>query len=174
MYLPHIINFIKKLISTNISYLLHFIIYIHPYMTSNNPLGLPSHDDIIELVKIESIMRYSDEYINECNRVANEPNGWLRITGEMQEQIARDYGFTDVAVSIAVNMLRTAQYRYPDNEHVQNLVYVKNNKANLGRFNNGDTIDNVNLYDIDGIHNIELNNLLQKDKINIIFAASHT
>ena len=140
----------------------------------SNPLNLPSHDDIIEIVKQEGKMRHSEEYIQECNRVADEPNGWLRITGEMQEKLVRDYGFKDVAVPIALNMLRRAQYAYPNNEHVKDLVYVKNNKANMGRFKEGDHIENVQLWDIDGKEMCDFGNLLKEGMVNIVFAASHT
>lgn len=139
-----------------------------------NPLGLPSHDDIIELVKIESQMRFSKEYIDKCNQVKDEPNGWLRITGEMQQQIITDYGFKGVAVPIALNMLRRAQYLYPDNPHVQNLVYVKNNKANMGTFKAGDIIKDVELWNLCGTEMNKFSGLLSKDKINIVLSASHT
>lgn len=139
-----------------------------------NPLNLPSHDDIIELVKVEGKIRMSKEYIDECDKVADEPNGWLRITGEMQKRIVNEHGFKGTSADIALNMLRRAQYLYPDNEHVKDLVYVKNNKANKGRFKNGDKIEDIKLYDITGKCGLNYMNLLQKGKVNVVLAASHT
>lgn len=71
-------------------------------------------------------------------------------------------------------MLRRAQYLYPDNEFVKELVYVKNNKANMGRFVNGDKVEDVQLYDITGKCSMEYKGLLEKGKINVVLAASHT
>jgi hypothetical protein len=141
-----------------------------------NPLNLPSPKAIIELVKKEGIIRLSKEYIKQCDDVANEVNGWLRITGEMQEKLVRDAGFKGPGFDIALNMFRRSQYLYPDNEHVKNLVYVKHNKANQGRFKVGDTVEDIQLYNQDGNTKVGLHQLINGDnrKINIIFAASHT
>lgn len=145
-----------------------------------NPLNLPSNDDILQIVKIEGKKRLSDEYIEKCTLVKDEVNGWLRITSEMQTQIVTDYlinkyGKTsDMSIDIGVNMLRNAQYLYPDNPDVQNLVYVKNNKANQGRFKAGDKLEDMMIWNIEGKQENSLFNLLSSDKTNIIFAASHT
>lgn len=140
----------------------------------SNPLNLPSPNDILELVKKESIIRLSPEYIKACDDVCNEVNGWLRVTSEMQESLVKNAGFIGIGSEIAINMLRRAQYDHPDNEDVQNLVYVKNNKANIGKFRTGDFAENVMLYKKDAKSKIQLFDIINNDKINIIFAASHT
>lgn len=147
----------------------------------SNPLKLPStEDDLIELVKIESEKRFSKEYIDKCNEVKDEVNGWIRISEEMQYEIVRDYLIkkygeaSDMAIDIGVNMLRKAQYIKPDNEHVKNIVYVKNNKANKGRFKSGDKLEDVQLWSIDGKTQTNLFDLMADDRVNIMMAASHT
>jgi hypothetical protein len=139
-----------------------------------NPLGLPSHNDIIEIVKEEGQIRLSKDYIRKCDEVANEVNGWLRITDEMQQELVKKYGFTGPAFHIALNMLRNAQVLYPDNPHVKDLVYVKNNKANQGRFKSGDKLEDITLWTISGDKQVKLFDMLSKEKPNIVLAASHT
>ena len=98
----------------------------------------------------------------------------------MQNEIVRDYlikkyGKTsDMAIEIGVSMLRNAQYLKPDDKNVKGLVYVKNNKANKGRFKTGDKVENVNLWSMDSKNKLSLFDLLVKDKVNIVMAASHT
>jgi hypothetical protein len=140
----------------------------------SNPLGLPSHEDVINMVKEEGKIRLSNEYIHKCDEVASEVNGWLRITDEMQRDLVTQHGFTGPAFDIALNMLRNAQVLYPDNPYVKDLVYVKNNKANKGRFNKGDKLEDVTLWNMKGDTQISLFDMLKHDKPNIILAASHT
>lgn len=139
-----------------------------------NPLNLPSPKDVIQMLTKERDIRLSPEYIKKCDEVADEPNGWLRITDEMQKQIVKDAGFKNAGFDIALNMMRRAQYDYPDDPIVKDLVYVKNNKANIGTFKSGDDIKDIELYDKEGNKKIQFNQLLSDDKVNIIFAASHT
>ena len=145
-----------------------------------NPNKLPCPDDIIKIAEREGKIRLSKEYIDECTAVKDEVNGWLRITGEMQKRIVTEYlqeiygEATPAGIDIGVNMLRNAQVLFPDNDIVQNLVYVKNNKANIGRFKAGDKLEDIKLHTIDGKSEISLFDLLSDDKINIVIAASHT
>jgi hypothetical protein len=139
-----------------------------------NPFGLPSHDDIIELVKEEGQIRLSTEYIKRCDEVASEVNGWLRVTDEMQQDLVKRHGFNGPAFDIALNMLRSAQVLYPDNPYVKELIYVKNNKANQGRFNKDDKLEDIKLWDMKGSHQISLFDMLSKNRTNIVLAASHT
>jgi len=143
----------------------------------SNPLNLPSPTDILKIVKIERKTRLSKEYIKQCDEVANEVNGWLRITDEMQKRLVSEAGFKNIGADIALNMLRRAQYDHPNDPDVLELVYVKNNKANAGRFKAGDAVENVNLHSKDGNATVSLMELIggvNQHKINIIFAASHT
>lgn len=145
-------------------------------MTS--PIKLPSYEDILEIAKKEGDYRLSQEYINQCDLVADEVNGWLRISGEYQKKLVEEAGFIDpTSKEIALNMLRRAQYLGPikDNSIIRDLVYVKNNKANQGRFRVGDQLEDTTLYDLDGIETIKLFDIVSNDSIpTIIFAGSHT
>ena len=145
-----------------------------------NPNKLPCLDDIIKIAEIEGKIRLSKEYIDKCTHVKDEVNGWLRITGEMQKEIVTKYlkdkygEATEPGIDIGVNMLRNAQVLFPDNETVQNLVYVKNNKAEIGRFKSGHKLEEVKLHTMDGQSEVSLFDLMSNDKINIVMAASHT
>ena len=37
------------------------------------------------MLKLEETVRLSKAYINKCSEVKDEVNGWLRVTGEVQE-----------------------------------------------------------------------------------------
>lgn len=131
------------------------------------------------LVKEEEQMRFSQEYINKCDEVADETNGWLRITGEMQKDLVAKHcakhGFTDeMSVDITLNSLRRARYLYPENPIFKTVpVYVRENKANPGTLEIGDPFVDTVLYNRSG-EQVKLSDMLDPDKPNIIFSGSHT
>jgi len=71
-------------------------------------------------------------------------------------------------------MLRRARYIYPNNDLFKSPLYVINNKATSGKYNDNDVVTDVILYknSKEQIHLLDLLNSL--DNITIIFAASHT
>lgn len=141
---------------------------------NSDTLKLPSKADILELVRREDKIRRSAEYIKECDNVADEINGWLRVTDEMQRKLIHDYGFgSPIIEEIALNMLRRAQYLYPDEDDVKNLLYVKENKANQGKYVRGDTVPNVSICRLD-TSNVDLFDIINTEKPCIIFGGSHT
>lgn len=139
-----------------------------------NRLGIPSKEDILEIVRKEGKLRLSPEYIKECDDVAQIPNGWIDVSINHQKRLIKEAGFTGIGAKMALVMLRAAQYSYPDEPDVQELVYVKNNKANVGTFEAGDHLREVQLFDITGQKEVSLFSLLDDTKPNIIFGASHT
>ena len=87
----------------------------------------PSEKLLEEMVKAEAEMRLSAEYLRRCDEVANEPDGWLRITGEMQEALvdrfAKEYNFDDdISKTIALQDMKTAHFKYPNNSTKADLV----------------------------------------------------
>lgn len=146
------------------------------HKSNKNLLNLPNDNDILAIVKKEGKVRLSKEYIKECDDVYDEVNGWLRVTGEMQERLVEEQGFPKGSFSfaMALNMLRRAQYLYPKHSAVKRLVYVKNNKANEGNLRPGNTPPNIQLFTIDGLTKLNLSDIFHPTKINIMFEASHT
>ena len=47
------------------------------------------------MLQKEEEIRMSKEYSDKCTLVKDEVNGWLRITGELQQKIAYDFGYKD-------------------------------------------------------------------------------
>ena len=138
----------------------------------------PSEKLLEILVREEEKMRFSQEYIERCNQVADEPNGWLRVTGEMQRSLVEKHcleqGFSDeMSIDITLNRLRTAQYLYPDNPVFKQPVYVRENKANQGTLQVGNPFVDTMLYSRSN-DPIKLDDLLDPNKPNIIFSGSHT
>ncbi len=145
---------------------------------ANGCLRLPSWSDILNIAKLENEIRYSDEYINQCDEARNIPNGWLDVTNTMQEKLVSDYfsthGFSLCAVPIGLSMLRRLQVTHPHETTVQDLLYIKNNKANVGKYKKGDDITDIQLWYDNGTQSIQLYDLLSDEKPTIIFGASHT
>lgn len=142
-------------------------------------IKLPSWQHIFEIAKLENEIRYSDEYINQCDSVRDIPNGWLNVTDNMQKNLVNTYfikhGLSQCSVPIGLNMLRGLQLTHPNNPIVRDLLYIKNNKANSGKYKSGDIIHDVQLWNQSGTEQIQLFNLINFDnKPTIIFSASHT
>ena len=99
------------------------------------------------MLKMEEAIRMSPAYIRACTNVENEVNGWLRISGELQQKIVGHYGYKDPIMNIlAVNHLRRAQYFYPEDSRFKDTqVYVRNNHAKAGTLSLGDISPNIKL-----------------------------
>jgi hypothetical protein len=146
----------------------------------------PSKDILIKMLQREEEIRFSSEYINKCNDVASEPNGWLRISGDFQKQVATEFGFiSSIENDIAVNHMRRAQYIYPDEPLFKTIpVYVRNNLANKGKFSTNDVVPNIVLHKLlDTVDNesasgttdhISLYQTFDKTRPNVLIASSHT
>lgn len=132
-------------------------------------------EDTLEKMAIqEEKIRMSKEYQDACSKVKDIPDGWLTVTANVQKQIAKDFGFDDdINNDIAVNDLRRAHETYPNNQIFQNSIYVRNNKANIGNLKVDDIIPNITLHTIDN-EKILLNDIINDNKINVFFGASHT
>jgi hypothetical protein len=78
-------------------------------------MSLLTKENLLEMCKKEEEIRWSQWYQSECDKVKDEVNGWLRISEQVQYQVAKKFGFeTDIEADIAVNQLRRARYIYPD------------------------------------------------------------
>jgi hypothetical protein len=132
-------------------------------------------DKILSILKEEEIIRFSQDYINKCNEVAKNPNGWLEVTSQMQKNLLYKFGYTDIiSNTLAVNLIRTASQFFPNDEEIKNsVVHFRENKANEGSFIEGDIIKDFNLFTTDNLK-IKLYDILDKNKYNIILAGSHT
>ena len=139
-------------------------------------LKMPSWADILEIAKLENEIRYSDSYVNQCDEVRNIPNGWLDVTHKMQTKLVEDYfvehGLSLCAVPIGLSMLRGLQVTHPNEPIVKELLYIKNNKANVGKYKAGDDIKDIQLW-TESNQQIQLFSLLN-EKPAIVFGASHT
>lgn len=132
-------------------------------------------EKLLEMLEEEEKQRFSIEYQEKCNEVKNEVNGWLRITGELQEKIARDFGYKDqINNLLAVDLMRRASQIYKDDNRFQTTsVYVRENKAKDCKYRIGDTIPNIEIFDLENKKN-NLYSLLDNSKYNIMITSSNT
>ena len=132
-------------------------------------------EETLELMaQMEEFIRMSQEYQNECTKVKDIPDGWLTVTANVQKKVANHFGFTDeINNEIARNDLRRAHITYPNNQIFKQSIYVRNNKANIGTLHENDIIPDISLRTVEN-KIINFNELIEKDKINIFFGASHT
>lgn len=141
----------------------------------NSCIKIPTEKCLELMVQEEERIRMSKEYQEQCTKVKDIVNGWLDVSANVQKEVAKKFGFIDeVSNNIAINMLRRARYLYPDNEIFKNVpVYVRENKANQGKFNIGDQIENINLFDIQE-NQINFESILQPNKLNLVLVSSLT
>jgi len=160
------------------------------YITSNQTntttdfiIRKPSKDILVKMLQREEDIRTSTEYITKCDEVASEPNGWLRISADVQKQVAAEFGFiSEIENDIAVNQMRRAQYIYPDEPLFRTIpVYVRNNLANKGKYSANDKVPDIILHqlnkvseDLQSTDRINLYQTFDKNRPNILIASSHT
>lgn len=138
-------------------------------------IKIPSEKCLEDMIIDEENIRMSKEYRDRCNEKKHIVNGWLDVTAEIQNEIVQKYGFVDsISRDIAVNMLRRARYIYPDNELFRKIpVYVRENKAGRGIYRDGDFVTDISLFDISN-NKVNLSNILDKSKLNVIIASSNS
>lgn len=138
-------------------------------------LSIPNEQLLELMVEEEEKIRTSEYYRNECTKVKDIPNGWLNITNDIQRKIVKKFGFVDnISCDIACNMLRRAHILFPNNDKFKKIpLQVRNNKSKNGNLSIGDSIPNIQLYNLD-YSEIELYNLLDHSRPTIIFAGSQT
>ena len=130
---------------------------------------------LLEMLQLEEKARLSKPYIDECTKVKDEVNGWLRISGEIQEKIANKFGFNNPVTNlIAVDNMRRASQIYPNDPQFQEVsVYIRNNLAREGKFEVEDIVPNAVLTNLDN-HTTSLHNLVDNQKHNVVIASSET
>ena len=135
----------------------------------------PKKDNLIKMLQAEEAIRMSQEYIDMCDTVKDEVNGWLRISGEIQHTVAKEFGYvTEIEQDLAVNRMRRAQYLYPDEPLFKTIpVYVRNNVARKGDFVKGDMVPNISIFN-ENKESVDIFELFSKDKMNLLMASSHT
>ena len=138
------------------------------------------------MLQREEEIRFSPEYIDKCTEVAYELNGWLRISAEVQKQVATEFGYiSEIENDIAINQMRRAQYIYPDEPLFKTIpVYVRNNLATKGKFSTNDIVPDIILHKLNDItdhdsesgitDHISLYQTFDKNRPNVLIASSHT
>ena len=126
------------------------------------------------MLKVEETLRLSQAYISECSRVKDEVNGWLRVTGELQELVASHFGFNDeISNMFAVNLMRSAHNTYRDDSKFSEVsVYVRNNLAEKGSINMGDDVIDLEISSINE-SSVSLSSIID-NKDTIIISSSAT
>ena len=72
-------------------------------------------EKLLLMLQEEEKQRFSNEYQEKCSQVRNEPNGWLRISAELQENVAKIFGYEDqISNLLAVDLLRRASQIYKE------------------------------------------------------------
>jgi hypothetical protein len=73
----------------------------------------------------------------------------LKVTDDIQRQVAREFGFEDEVVGVEV--IRTAISTYPNDPEIRSIPhYVKYNRARQGDLKVGDITPDVPLHHMDG------------------------
>jgi len=157
----------------------------------------PSKEILIKMLQREEEIRLSTEYIEKCTEVASEPNGWLRISADVQKQVAAEFGYiSEIENDIAINQMRRAQYIYPDEPLFRTIsVYVRNNLATKGKYLPNDIVPDILIHQLsetvsesvsetvsesvsesvlESTDQISLYQTFDKTRPNVLIASSHT
>lgn len=90
-------------------------------------------EQILEKMAIEEeVVRKSDYYINECNKVKDVINGWIELTDRCQREIVEKYFKDEIEMEFAIKQLRIAHKLYPNNQIFKDRLQVKYNRARKG------------------------------------------
>mmetsp|Transcript_56554 Transcript_56554/g.64576 ORF Transcript_56554/g.64576 Transcript_56554/m.64576 type:complete len:162 (+) Transcript_56554:91-576(+) len=145
----------------------------NPYKPESSIIVVPSMLKL--MLKEEEKRRFSQTYLEDCDRavLAGDEEGYLKITEELQRQVAKDFGFEGDDIDLAVDAMVTAHINYPDDEVIQRIsVYVRENQARMGEIKVGDEIPDVTVYGMDlqtkGISEF----LMDEDKWTVLVASS--
>lgn len=130
---------------------------------------LPDESTLYEMLKKEEEYKWSPEIQTLFDSVKDEPNGWIRITAELQERVCREFGYENV--SDVVHLMRTAHLKYSDDKFKKVSMFVRENKARIGEYKINDILPSFDVYDLQGIKH-PLNEYL--NNYTVIFAGSHT
>ena len=135
----------------------------------------PPKNKLYEMLKLEEGIRMSPEYSEECTKVKDEVNGWLRISEEVQQQVAHRFGYQDpLSNLLVVNYMRRAPYLFPnDKRFSETQVYVRNNLATWGNLECSQSFPIVPLYNLEK-ELIDTRSILDKSKYNVIISSSET
>lgn len=140
-------------------------------------IKIPTEKQLEVMIDEEEQIRMSKHYQDECTKVKNVPNGWLKYTETMQEDLVKKHGFDDeISCDVACNRLRRARYIYPDNPKFKEPVYVRENKARKGDLKVGDDVPEIKIHkmDLNNDHVIDIREIMDDKKITVIFGGSHT
>jgi hypothetical protein len=136
---------------------------------------IPDKSTLIQMLKAEEAERMGPAYAQACDQVAKEPNGWLRISEELQYSIAEQFGFYGFDSHIAVNHMRRAQYIYPDDPEFKTIsVYVRANLSKPCDFTIGSNFPEIlTVFTLD-LEQVNLIDTFAKDKFNLLISSSAT
>lgn len=153
--------------------------YILSILSMQDPskpaLKYPDESTLVKMVYEEEKRRWSEEYVAECNRVVDIPDGWLDVTNQLQRDVVRSFGFdTEIETDFAVSALRRAHIDYPQNRIFREVpLQVRNNKARRGEREVGDIVPDFDVYDLDG-KQCRLYDLMTLDKPTVLIMSSGT
>jgi hypothetical protein len=143
------------------------------HSTSHAPRR-PTLEQLIEMVAKEAEFRLNPKYIEECDSVANIPNGWLNVTEKWQKQLILSFGFMEgLEADWALNSMRRARYDYMNEPLLKIGVHIENNLANRGIYNINDTVPEIGINDMYK-NIIKLYDIFSKTQMNLLIASSHS
>lgn len=136
-------------------------------------INYATEEQLVVMILEENAARSSQEYIDACSKAAEKNRDWLEVTAKMQEKIVAKYFSRKIDQLVVLHQFRSAQYLFPENPIFKTPVYVRENKANAGHYNEGDLIPNHALFDLDG-KSKTMHELCQNEGTTIFISGSHT
>lgn len=129
-------------------------------------------NDIKNMLRKENELRLSAEYQQKF-REAEESGtyDWMNIVEKLQYNLVKEYGFIDWQTDVVLNILRRAQYLFPNDQDFKTIpLYVKYNRAGDSKLNEGDTVPDIKIYDSDLVQTFLTTNM----KPLVVLTGSYT
>lgn len=138
-------------------------------------IRIPDRDTTLKMLLEEEQIRMSSKYIDDCDKLANKPNGWLELSEQIQYSIVQKYGFNStIEQELAIIKMRSASTTYKNDPEFTNIsVYVRNNLARNGEYKIGDVVPNILIYQQNLIA-IQLFDIFDHNKRNLLITGSAT
>ncbi|UJR31333.1 hypothetical protein I4U23_018831 [Adineta vaga] len=105
---------------------------------------LPPLEIVREMIKYETTLRLSEPIQDLFDLYHQDDKAITMVLDFVQKHVVEHFGYKHV------NALRTAVSRFPDDPVIKEAFYIKHNKITQGLVNQGQCVQDVNLFTVDG------------------------
>jgi hypothetical protein len=114
------------------------------YIRPSESAELPDLTTLKAMIRREAELRLSEEAQQVMDELRHDEDEVTRFTEALQLEVVREFGYNDL------NILQSAQSRFPDDPDIRNTFYVKFNRCSDSGLAVGQALPDVPLSWLDG------------------------